>query len=81
MALFLMEYLLDQIIILGGWKSKAFLIYIRAQIIKYTKNFLSNMISFNNFFELSSISNKLSNKDKDLEVQKVHYWMKRVIAV
>ena len=56
--------------ILGRWISKAFLIYIRPQIIKWTKNFLSDMISFNIFFELCSISDKPSNKDKDPEVQK-----------
>ena len=83
MALFLMDHSSDQIMILGRWKSKAFLVYIRPQIIEWTKNFSSDMISFNNFFELCSISDKKlksSNKRRDPEVQGWHYQMPRLVV-
>ena len=83
MALFLMDHSSDQIMILGRWKSKAFLVYIRPQIIEWTKNFSSDMISFNNFFELCSISDKKlksSNKRRDPEVQGWHYHMPRLVV-
>ena len=83
MALFLMDHLSDQIMILGRWKSKAFLVYIWPQIIKWTKNFSSDMISFNNFFELCCISDKSlksSNKRRDPEVQGWHYLMPSLVV-
>ena len=81
MALFLTDHSSDQIMILGRWKSKAFLVYIRPQIIKWTSNFASDMISFRNFFELCSISDKPSNKERDPEVLRVHYMMPRLPVV
>ena len=81
MALFLTDHSSDQIMILGRWKSKAFLVYIRPQIIEWTRNFSSDMISFRNFFELCSISDKPSNKEREPEVLRVHYMMPRLIAV
>ena len=62
MALFLKNHSSDKIMLLGRWKSKAFLDYIRPQIIEWVNNFSTDIISFNNFFELFSPS--------DFKVQK-----------
>lgn len=52
MALFLKNHSSDKIMILGRWKSKAFLDYIRPQKVEWTDLFSEDMISFENFFEL-----------------------------
>jgi hypothetical protein len=54
MALFLKGHSSDRIMILGRWKSKAFLDYIRPQVISWTGCFSNDMIAFENFFELFS---------------------------
>ena len=54
MNLFIKHHSSDQIMLLGSWKSKAFLDYIRPQIIEWVNNFSTDIISFNNFFELFS---------------------------
>jgi hypothetical protein len=58
MALFLMNYHSDRIMILGRWKSTAFLIYIRPQVMEWTSNMSTDMIRFNSFREATSTSNK-----------------------
>ena len=62
MALFLNDVLSDKIMILGRWKSKAFLDYIRQQVVQWTRLYLVNMISFNNFFELCASLDKRGRK-------------------
>ena len=52
MSLFLNDTPVPKIMILGRWKSRAFLDYIRPQIIQWTANLAPDMVSFNNFFEL-----------------------------
>jgi hypothetical protein len=54
MALFLQDHSTDKIMILGRWKSKAFLDYICPQVIAWTGCFSEDMIGFDNFFELFS---------------------------
>ena len=57
MALFVTGHSSEKIMILGRWKSSSFLDYIRPQVIEWVNQFSSDMISFNNFFELF-VSNK-----------------------
>ncbi|OEU10297.1 hypothetical protein FRACYDRAFT_247237 [Fragilariopsis cylindrus CCMP1102] len=52
MALFLMRHSSDRIMILGRWKSRAFLDYIRPQVFEWTSCILGDMISFDNFTDL-----------------------------
>ena len=52
MALFLMRHSSDRIMILGRWKSRAFLDYIRPQVIEWTSCLSGDMISFDNFTDL-----------------------------
>ena len=52
MALFLKNHLSNRIMILGRWESKAFLDYIRPQIVEWTDLFSEDMIAFDNYFEL-----------------------------
>jgi hypothetical protein len=52
MSLFLMKHSSDRIMILGRWKSRAFLDYIRPQVIEWTSCLSGDMISFDNFTDL-----------------------------
>jgi hypothetical protein len=52
MALFLKKHSSDRIMILGRWKSRAFLDYIRPQVIEWTSCLSREMISFDNFTDL-----------------------------
>ena len=52
MSLFLMKHSSDEIMILGRWKSRAFLDYIRPQVVQWSHQFAQDMISFETFFEL-----------------------------
>ena len=52
MALFLKKHSSDRIMILGRWKSRAFLDYIRPQVIEWTSCLSRDMISFENFTDL-----------------------------
>jgi hypothetical protein len=52
MSLFLMNHSSDKIMILGRWKSDAFLDYIRPQVIEWTSCFSKDMVSFDTFFQL-----------------------------
>ena len=38
MALFLMDHLTNKIMILGRWKSKAFMVYIQPQVLEWTNS-------------------------------------------
>jgi len=62
MSLFLNNHSTAKIMILGRWKSDAFLVYIRPQVLEWTSNMSSDMISFENFhdigfYDLASPSN------------------------
>jgi hypothetical protein len=52
MSLFLKKHSSDRIMILGRWKSRAFLDYIRPQVIEWTSWLSRDMISFDNFTDL-----------------------------
>ena len=52
MALFLQHHSSTHIMILGRWKSDAFLAYIRPQVLEWTNNMSPDMISFNDFIDL-----------------------------
>ena len=52
MALFLMNHSAEHIMMLGRWKSKVFLDYIRPQVLQWIDLFSRDMISFDNFHEL-----------------------------
>ena len=79
MALFLTDHSSDKIMILGRWKSKAFLDYIRPQIVEWVELFSDDMISFNNFFELCSISSRNKNHP-DPEQHRGHYDLPAMIV-
>ena len=52
MALFLRNHSSDKIMILGRWKSKAWLEYIRPQVLQLIDLVSEDMVSFENFYEL-----------------------------
>ena len=62
MSLFLKDIHPTRIMILGRWKSTAFLEYIRAQTLEWTLNMSDVMISFDHFIDLC-IPRKISDKD------------------
>ena len=76
MALFLNDHSSDKIMILGRWKSKAFLDYIRPQVVQWTRLFSNDMISFNNFFELcSTIEKGGGRKETEIQQKRGHFNM------
>ena len=52
MEMFMMNYGATRIMILGRWKSTAFLKYIRSQTLEWTDNMSQDLISFENFTNL-----------------------------
>jgi len=76
MALFLNDHSTDKIMMLGRWKSKAFLDYIRPQVVQWTRLFSRDMISFNNFFELcSTIDTKGRRRETEIQQNRGHFDM------
>jgi hypothetical protein len=51
MSLFLMNHSSDKIMILGRWKSKSFLDYIRPQVLEWTNNMSTDMTRFESFLD------------------------------
>ena len=51
MSLFLMNHSSDKIMILGRWKSKSFLDYIRPQVLEWTNNMSTDMTRFEPFLD------------------------------
>ena len=81
MALFLKDHSVDKIMLLGRWKSRAFLVYIRPQIVEWTNLFSRDMVSFNNFFELCSVTDREGETGNGQEgIQSVHYDMPDFIS-
>ena len=64
MSLFLTEHSPDKIILLGRWKSRAFLVYIRPKVTEWCDLFSIDMISFNNYFELFASTTAQNSKLK-----------------
>ena len=74
MSLLLTRRSSDKVMILGQWKSKAFLDYISPQVIELTTGFLKDMVSFDTFFELCSRSIAAGKNPEPLQK---HYNMPR----
>jgi hypothetical protein len=53
MALFLMNHSTERIMLLGRWKSDAFLVYIRPQVLEWTNNMSRDMIRHDSFLDVS----------------------------
>ncbi len=51
MSLFLMNHSSDKIMILGRWKSKSFMDYIRPQVLEWTNNMSTDMTRFDSFLD------------------------------
>ena len=75
MSLFLTEHSLDKIMLLGRWKSRTFLVYIRPQVTEWCDLFSIDMISFNNRFELFASTTAQNSKLKGNEIQRKDYYM------
>ena len=71
MALFLKDCSPEKIMILGRWRSTTYLDYIRPQVAELTDLLSSDMISFENFFELCSNNN--SNEKKASKSIEPHF--------
>ena len=54
MALFLMNHSAERIMIMGRWKSTAFLDYIRPQVLEWTNNMSSDMIRHDSFLDAAT---------------------------
>ena len=52
MALFLKNHSTAKIMILGRWSSDAFLVYIRPQVLEWTNNMSTDMVSFDSFLDV-----------------------------
>ena len=75
MSLFLTDHSPDKIMLLGRWKSRAFLVYIRPQVTEWCDLFSIDMISFNNYFELFASTSQQKSKLKGNERQRKDYYM------
>jgi hypothetical protein len=52
MSLFLMNHSTERIMLLGRWKSAAFLVYIRPQVLEWTNNMSRDMIRHDSFLDV-----------------------------
>jgi hypothetical protein len=52
-ALFLMNHSTERIMLLGRWKSDAFLVYIRPQVLEWTNDMSRDMIRHDSFLDVS----------------------------
>ena len=74
MALFLNNHSSNKIMILGRWKSKSFLDYIRPQVVEWTEIFSGYMILFDDFFELfARKSRSTSERETPAKPSENHY--------
>ena len=55
MSLFLRDHSPAKIMILGRWKSDAFLVYIRPQVLEWTHSMSEEMTNFDNFLDISLV--------------------------
>ena len=65
MSLFLMNHSTDKIMVLGRWKSKAFLDYIRPQIIEWSTCLSKDMVSFDSFSKLISSTKRSIQEESE----------------
>jgi hypothetical protein len=54
MALFLMNHSTERIMLLGRWKSAAFLVYIRPQVLEWTNDMSRDMIRHDSFLDVAN---------------------------
>ena len=57
MPLFLMNHSSDRIMLLGHWLSKAFLDYIRPQVLEWTNNMSMDMTQEDSFMDVGHFDN------------------------
>jgi hypothetical protein len=53
MSLFLMNHSTERIMLLGHWKSDAFLVYIRPQVLEWTNSMSRDMIRHDSFLDVA----------------------------
>ena len=75
MSLFLTDHSPNNIMLLGRWKSRAFLVYIRPQVTEWCDLFSIDMILFNHYFELFASTSQQKSKLKGNEIQRKDYLM------
>ena len=76
MSLFLNDTSVPKIMILGRWKSRAFLDYIRPQIIQWTACMAQDMVSFDNYYELCT-RHPTNQPGEEQNSQERHYELPR----
>jgi hypothetical protein len=83
MSLFLMNNFSDRIMLLGRWLSKAFLVYIRPQVLEWTNNMLMDMTQADSFLDVGEFDqadphtqrvrpNRFNGPDADLVIPRMH---------
>ena len=75
MALFLTDHSSDKVMLLGQWKSRAFLVYIRPQVTELCNLYSIDIISFNHYFELFATTSQYKSKLKGNTYAPVHVWV------
>lgn len=61
MSLFLQNFSIEKIKILGRWSSDAFLVYIRPQVLEWTNNMSDSMADLKQFTDLAQRSRGVTN--------------------
>ena len=80
MALFLKDHSPTKIILLGRWKSLAFLVYLRPQVTEWCDLFSIDMISFNHYFELFASTKQQKTQLKGKEIRRLDYPMPELMC-
>ena len=80
MALFLKDHSPDKIMLLGRWKSRAFLVYIRPQVTEWCDLYSMDMISFNHYFELFASTKQQNSQLKEKERRRMDYPMPKYMC-
>jgi len=75
MALFLPDHSPDKIMLLGRWKSQAFLVYIRQKVTEWCDLYSIDMISFNHYFKLFATTKQHNSQLKGKEIRRMNYPM------
>jgi hypothetical protein len=64
MGLFLANHSAEQIMLMGRWKSQAFLVHIRPQVIEWTNNMSGDMIRHDSYADASGFDMADPNIDR-----------------
>ena len=70
MTLFLTDHSPDKIMLLGQWKSCAFLVYIIPQVTEWCDLYSIHMISFNHYFKFFATTRQQGNKNPNQKEMK-----------